>query len=217
MKTWNGISVQRIRCCFDKIQQYFNFKESHVGNWIPLLFFKSMWCPVFLAISHGSKSWNYMGTVFTGFRTCVKMFMVLFWLGHWDVFLSRFPWGIVECSQLVKMRNRNPSQLDALDTAAVQRDWMTLLIMVGHPLSLPYYCLSWIHSLNNVAVGRRCVKNILDGYSSFQLKRKKNYTKVAQTLKRWMKNEILSLAWLRSLKYLLWEWHTNVHTCIYDS
>lgn len=170
MKTWNGISVQRIHCCFDKIQQYFNFKESHVGNWIPLLFFKSMWCPVFLAISHGSKSWNYMGTVFIGFRMCVKMF---FWLGHWDVFLSRFPWGIVGCSQLVKMRNRNPSQLDALDTAAVQRAWMTLLIMVGHPLSLPYYCLSWIHSLNNVAVGRRCVKNILDGYSSFQLKRKK--------------------------------------------
>lgn len=149
MKTWNGISVQRIRCCFDKIQQYFNFKESHIGNWIPLLFFKSMWCPVFLAISHGSKSWNYMGTVFIGFRMCVKMF---FWLGHWDVFLSRFPWGIVGCSQLVKMRNRNPSQLDALDTAAVQRAWMTLLIMVGHPLSLPYYCLSWIHSLNNVAV-----------------------------------------------------------------
>lgn len=69
------------------------------------------------------------------FWMCVQTFIVLFSLEKLDIFLSRFPWGRGGCSQLVKTRNTNPSQLEVLDTAAVQRAWVTLLIMPEHPLS----------------------------------------------------------------------------------
>lgn len=60
-------------CCCDKVQEYFSFKWSWLGNSIPLLPFKSKWCPVFLALSHGSKSWIYNGTVLRVLNVCTNV------------------------------------------------------------------------------------------------------------------------------------------------
>lgn len=100
------LSVQRIDCCFDKTNQCFNFKWSWVGNsmFLPPSPFKSRGCLVFLDIRHGSKSWNDMEIVLTGFWMSVNMFMQRFWLAHLDVFSNRLSQAMGGCSQLVDRR-----------------------------------------------------------------------------------------------------------------
>lgn len=135
MKAWNGRSVQRVAAA--AVTKSRNASVSSEAEWeTPDPCYRSN-------PSDARCSWPWVTGAnheFTmglclGFWMCVQTFIVLFSLEKLNIFLSRFPWGRGGCSQLVKTRNTNPSQLEVLDTAAVQRAWVTLLIMAEHPLS----------------------------------------------------------------------------------